>query len=81
MALDRFHENQQLEAQLLADQAVFADMQSKLDAAHIHAVALQENIDRFDRRKAALIGIAAENATRADALQNTIEESIQLHGK
>ncbi|WP_413891186.1 rhamnan synthesis F family protein [Candidatus Aalborgicola defluviihabitans] len=76
MALDRFHENQQLEAQLLADQAVFADMQSKLDAAHIHAVALQENIDRFDRRKAALIGIAAENATRADALQNTIEELV-----
>lgn len=76
VALDRFHENQQLETRLVASSEVLADMRMQLDAAEAHAVTMRTNMDRLHRQKAAAKELAIQNAARADALQKTVEELV-----
>jgi FMN phosphatase YigB (HAD superfamily)/glycosyltransferase involved in cell wall biosynthesis len=76
MALDRFHENNQLELRLRASGETIVDMQAKLEAAHAKAVDLRRTIYRLNRQSAALEKLAANNAARGDVLQGTINELV-----
>ena len=74
MALNRFHENQQLEMRLGVSNKSIADLRIQLDDAVAHAVTLRSNIDRLIRQKEALKETVAQHAARADWLQKTVEE-------
>jgi len=81
MALDRYHENKQLDSLLLASHAVVADLQLQLEAAEAHAVTMRATMDRLNRQRGAAKELAARNAdhaqrnaAHAESLQRTIEE-------
>ncbi|MES2952711.1 MAG: rhamnan synthesis F family protein [Pseudomonadota bacterium] len=76
LALDRSHENQQLEVRLVASNESIADLQLELDAALAHAVTMRASIDRLNRQKGAAKELAAKNAARADVLQGTVAELL-----
>lgn len=83
MALDRFHENQQLEARLAASNNSVAALHLELDAALANAMSLRANIDHLTRQKKSLKETLAHHIEHADAiashakmLQETIEELV-----
>lgn len=76
MALDRFHENQQLEARLVVSSETLEDTRTQLSDALAHAVTMRAQIDRLNRKKEAVKELATSNAARADALQKTVEELV-----
>ncbi|QTN27262.1 glycosyltransferase [Rhodoferax sp. AJA081-3] len=74
MALDRYHENQQLETRLVASGEALADLRLQLAAAEAHAVTMRASMDRLNRQRGAAKDLAVRNAARADSLERTIEE-------
>ncbi len=88
MALDRFHENQQLQIRLVAGNQALADLRIQTDAARAraeahaearaeaHALTMRTNMDHLNRQCEEANALAAHNAGRADALQKTVEELV-----
>ena len=74
MALDRYHENKQLECLLAEGHAIALDLRLQLAAAEAHAVTMRASMDRLNRQRGAAKDLAARNAAHAESLQRTIEE-------
>lgn len=73
LALDRSHENRQLEMRLAASQASHAALQRELDDALAHAVTMRSSMDRLTWQRGAAKDLAAKHATRAEVLQGTVD--------
>jgi len=76
IALDRFHENQQLEVRLAASNESIADMRLQLDAAEAHAVTMRASMDRLNRQKGAAKELAANHAAHAESLHAAVQQLI-----
>lgn len=73
MALDRSHENRQLEMRLGTSQAGLAALQLELDAATAHAVTMRSDMERLNWQRGAAKDLAARHAARAEVLQGTVD--------
>lgn len=76
VALDRFHENQQLEVRLAASNESIADMRLQLDAAEAHAVTMRASMDRLNRQKGVAKELAANHAAHAESLHQAVQQLI-----
>ncbi len=76
LALDRFHENQQLEIRLVASSESLVDLRSQLKVAEAQAQSMRAKVNRLNHQRGIAIDLAANHASHAKALLETVQQLI-----